>query len=81
MTLQGVLQLKTGSWNQGQGVLELEHVLQLETVCGVVLFWQDDDSSDEEDDTAELLAELNKIKKERAQEQEERVCYAFVPSF
>ena len=75
MTLQGVLQLKTGSWNQGQGVLELE------TVCGVVLFWQDDDSSDEEDDTAELLAELNKIKKERAQEQEERVCYAFVPSF
>ena len=46
-----------------------------------MLFWQDDDSSDEEDDTAELLAELNKIKKERAQEQEERVCYAFVPSF
>ena len=35
---------------------------------------QDDDSSDDdEDDTADLLAELNKIKKERAQEQEERV--------
>ena len=28
----------------------------------------DSDDSDEEDDTAELLAELNKIKKERAAE-------------
>ena len=32
MTSQGVLLLETGPWNQGQGVLVLEHVLQLETI-------------------------------------------------
>ena len=33
------------------------------------MFMQDeDDDSEEEDDTAELLAELNRIKKERAAE-------------
>ena len=46
-------------------------------LCHCILFrlcWQDDDSSDDDDDdTAELLAELNKIKKERAQEQEQKV--------
>ena len=34
---------------------------------------QDEDDSSDEDDTAVLLAELNKIKKERAQEQAKKV--------
>ena len=33
----------------------------------------EEDSSDDDDDTAELLAELNKIKKERAREKEKQV--------
>lgn len=33
------------------------------------------DSDDSDDDTAALLAELNKIKKERAIEQAKKVCY------
>lgn len=32
------------------------------------------DDSDDEDDTVELMAELNRIKKERAAEQARRVC-------
>lgn len=33
-----------------------------------------DSESDSDDDTAALLAELEKIKKERAEEQERKVC-------
>ena len=44
----------------------------------MVLLQDDDSSDDDDDDTAELLAELNKIKKERAQEQEQKVCSDFV---
>ncbi|GAA6077562.1 protein CWC15 homolog, partial [Tachysurus ichikawai] len=33
-----------------------------------------DSASDSDDDTAALLAELEKIKKERAEEQEKKVC-------
>ena len=40
----------------------------------IFIFQQDDDDdSDDEDDTAELLAELQKIKKERASEQARKV--------
>ena len=38
----------------------------------LVLTQDDDSSDDEEDDTASLLAELNKIKKERANEHAKR---------
>ena len=55
-------------------------------LCAVLQWWNvfherfyfsqdsssDDDSSDDEDDTAALMAELNKIKKERAQEAAKR---------
>ena len=36
---QGVLQLETGPWNQGQGVLVLEHVLHLETIQYTYMAW------------------------------------------
>ena len=45
------------------------------TNIALSLFIQDDDSdSSDEDDTAELLAELTKIKKERVAEQAKKVC-------
>jgi len=37
---------------------------------------EDDDDDDDEDDTAELLAELERIKKERAEEKARKVNYA-----
>lgn len=39
------------------------------------LLQEEDDSSDDEDDTAALLAELNKIKKERTREKAKMVGF------
>ena len=41
------------------------------------LFNQEDEDSDDEDDTAELLAELQKIKKERASEKAKMVFQSY----
>ena len=35
---------------------------------------EDDDSDSDDDDTAALMAELQKIKREKAQEEQEKVC-------
>lgn len=39
---------------------------------------EESDSDDDEDETAELLRELEKIKRERAEEKERQVCCGFV---
>lgn len=42
---------------------------------------EDDSDDDEEDETAELLRELEKIKRERAEQREKEVRLFFFPSF
>jgi len=39
---------------------------------------EEEDSGDEEDETAELLRELEKIKRERAEQREKEVCSFFL---
>lgn len=49
--------------------------------CFIFLQEDDDSSSDDEDDTAELLAELQKIKKERANEKARLVRFQLLAIF